>query len=92
MPLEKDSISFFIHEALNKDAIFIIFINSWKFDRLIIYAYNFFAAGWSFLDWFFKDIYFEKVLLTFLYLFIDFFYHQIIRIFIFLQLYLFTAL
>ncbi len=45
MPLEKDSISFFIHEALNKDAIFIIFINSWKFDRLIIYAYNFFAAG-----------------------------------------------
>lgn len=45
MPLEKDSIGLFIHEALNKDAIFIIFVYRWKFDRLIIYSYNFFAAG-----------------------------------------------
>lgn len=44
MPLEKDSISLFIHEALNKDAVFIIFIDSWKFDRLIIYTYDFFAT------------------------------------------------
>lgn len=43
MPLEKDSVSLFIHEALNKDAIFIILINSWKFDGLIIYTYDFFA-------------------------------------------------
>jgi len=45
MPFEKDSISLFIHEALNKNSIFIIFINSWEFDGLIIYAYNFFAVG-----------------------------------------------
>lgn len=75
MPFEKDSISLFIHEALNKDAVFIIFIDSWKFDRLIIYTYDFFATRQCFLDWFFKDIYFEKVLFTFLNLLIDFFNH-----------------
>lgn len=36
MPLKKETISFFIDIALNKDTIFVILVDRWKLDTLRI--------------------------------------------------------